>query len=122
MLRCSSHAVALSQAEGARLTLVHVVDTAQTQVYGSGAYSEHAQSDEMYLEEIATELKGTGLAVELALLHGSPAQELVAFSESHGIDLLVLGSHGHRALSDLIFGQTVSSVRHGMEIPVLVVR
>jgi len=117
-----SHAAAIARAEGARLTLVHVVDTAQAQVYGGEAYSEHAHSDELYLDEIAGELRNSGLAVEITLLHGSPAQELVTFSESHGIDLLVMGSHGHRALSDLIFGQTVTSVRHGMAIPILVVR
>jgi manganese transport protein len=39
-----------------------------------------------------------------------------------GIDMLVMGSHGHRGLDDLVFGQTVSAVRHAIAIPVLVVR
>lgn len=39
-----------------------------------------------------------------------------------GIDMLVMGSHGHRGLDDLVFGQTVSAVRHAIDIPVLVVR
>jgi len=117
-----SHAVALARVEGARLTLVHVADTAQTQVYGREAYSEHERDDEQYLDEIATELRGPGLAVEIMLLHGSPAQELIGFARTHGIDLLVLGSHGHRALNDILLGQTVAPVRHGTDIPLLVVR
>lgn len=36
--------------------------------------------------------------------------------------MLVLGSHGHRGLNDLVHGQTVSSVRHRLTIPILVVR
>jgi manganese transport protein len=39
-----------------------------------------------------------------------------------GIDMLIMGSHGHRGLDDLVFGQTVSAVRHALDIPVLVVR
>jgi len=29
---------------------------------------------------------------------------------------------GHRGMNDLVFGQTVSAVRHAVEIPLLVVR
>jgi manganese transport protein len=39
-----------------------------------------------------------------------------------GYDLLVMGSHGHRAIGDVVFGQTVNAVRHAVTIPVLVVR
>jgi manganese transport protein len=117
-----SQAVALARAQNARLTLLHVADSAQTQIYGSEAYGEHEQSDELYLDEIATELRGTGLPVEIMLLHGVPAQQLISFGESHGVDLLVMGSHGHRAISDIILGETVAPVRHGTQIPVLVVR
>jgi manganese transport protein len=36
--------------------------------------------------------------------------------------MLIMGSHGHRGLDDLVHGQTVSAVRHAVDIPVLVVR
>lgn len=36
--------------------------------------------------------------------------------------MLVMGSHGHRGVAGLVFGQTVSAVRHALGIPVLVVR
>lgn len=35
--------------------------------------------------------------------------------------MLVLGSHGHRWIEDFIYGETATSVRHGVKIPVLVV-
>ena len=49
-------------------------------------------------------------------------EELIKSVEEAEIDMLVLGSHGHRGIEDLIFGQTVHSVRHAVRIPVLVVR
>jgi manganese transport protein len=37
-------------------------------------------------------------------------------------DLLVMGAHGHKFFKDLIFGATVDTVRHRVDIPVLVVK
>jgi Mn2+/Fe2+ NRAMP family transporter len=34
----------------------------------------------------------------------------------------VLGGHGHRALGDLLHGETIQHVRHGLDIPILAVR
>jgi len=33
-----------------------------------------------------------------------------------------MGAHGHKGLKDLIFGTTVDSVRHKVNIPVLIIR
>jgi len=35
--------------------------------------------------------------------------------------MLVVGAHGHTGIKDIIFGQTVNSVRHALKIPVLMV-
>jgi len=115
-------ALSLAKAENALLTLIHVVDSAPSQVYSSEVYDEHTRDDEQYLQRIASEVGASGVAVEIALAHGDPADELIAFTESHGVDLLVMGSHGHRLLGDLLWGETVDPVRHRVEIPVLVVR
>ena len=117
-----SRALSLAKAEGAMLTLIHVVDSAPSLVYSSDVYDEHTRDDEQYLLEIAAEVRASGVAVEIALAHGDPSEELVAFAESHGVDMLVMGSHGHRLLGDLLWGETVDPVRHRVGIPVLVVR
>jgi manganese transport protein len=117
-----SRALSLAKAEGAILTLIHVVDSAPSLVYSSEVYDEHTRDDEQYLLEIAAEVRASGVAVEIALAHGDPSEELVAFAESHGVDMLVMGSHGHRLLGDLLWGETVDPVRHRVGIPVLVVR
>ena len=115
-------ALSLAKAEGAMLTLVHVVDSASAHVYSHEVYDEHTRDDEQYLLDIAEELRLSGVVVEIGLAYGDPSKELVAFAESHHVDLLVMGSHGHRLLGDLLWGQTVDPVRHQVDIPVLVVR
>ncbi|MFQ5830772.1 MAG: Nramp family divalent metal transporter [Candidatus Methylomirabilia bacterium] len=117
-----SAALALAAPHRARLTLLHIVDTPGTMIYGHESQSLHGTEDEAYLEELAREIEERDLPVEIMLRFGRPVDEIVKAVDEAGFDLLVLGSHGHRGLGDLIYGQTVTSVRHAVEIPVLVVR
>jgi manganese transport protein len=39
-----------------------------------------------------------------------------------GANLLVIGSHGHGIVRDVLYGETVDAVRHQLDIPVLVVK
>ena len=114
-------ALSLARTEKARLTLIHVADSALAHVYDTDGYDKHTRDDEQYLLEIANEVGSTGVVVEIALAYGDPAKALVAFAKSHHVDILVMGSHGHRLLGDLLWGETVDPVRHRVDIPVLVV-
>ncbi|MBI1387479.1 MAG: Mn(2+) uptake NRAMP transporter MntH [bacterium] len=117
-----SRAVTMARRESARLTLIHVVDTPQTQVYGEQAYGHHAEDDQTYLDELARELEASGLSVGAILRYGNPVDEIVKAAKEEELDMLILGSHGHRWMGDLLWGQTVDPVRHALTIPVMVVR
>ena len=57
------------------------------------------------------------------LLHGpNPAVELVNYLRHDPVDLLVVGSHGHGLVRDLLLGQTVDKVRHSLGVPMLIAR
>jgi manganese transport protein len=116
---------ALSQAEPGRtsLTLLHVVDTPMTRVYGSETADRESEADERYFEEAVEFLEQKGYRVRSVLLYGPDrAAKLIQQLKSEPVDLLVVGSHGHGMLRDLLFGQTVDKVRHGLSIPILVAR
>jgi len=81
---------------------------------GGESWSLHGSEDKNYLEGLAREIETEDLAVEFLRLHGQPAEGIVKAVEENGIDMLVMGSHGHRGLDDLVFGQTVSAVRHAV--------
>jgi manganese transport protein len=117
-----SRAISLAKGEKAMLILIHVVDSAPSQVYNQDVYDEHAREDEEYLLRIAQEVRLSGISVEIALAYGDPKKELTNFTISHNIDMLVMGSHGHRLIGDLLWGETVDPVRHNVNIPVLIVR
>ena len=117
-----SSAMAEAKVHRARITLLHVVDAPGTLMLGHESWSLHGAEDQSYLESLAREIEEKDLAVEFLLLHGHPAEGIVRAVDETGIDMLIMGSHGHRGLDDLVFGQTVSAVRHAIDIPVLVVR
>jgi manganese transport protein len=117
-----SAALALAKEKKSHLTLIHVVDTPGAMVLGQESQSLHGKEDEMYLDELVREVEELDLPVESMLRFGNPATEIVKAAMEEKFDILVLGAHGHRGVSDIIYGETVSTVRHDVDIPVLIVR
>jgi manganese transport protein len=117
-----SSAMAEAKVHHAKITLLHAVDAPGTLMLGHESWSLHGAEDESYLESLAREIEENDLPVEVMLLNGQPAEAIVKAVDETGMDMLVMGSHGHRGLDDLVFGQTVSAVRHAVDIPVLLVR
>ena len=80
-----------------------------------------SRRDRERIAELTDHLTREGLAVRGVLGYGTPTDQLVQIVKKEGIDLLVLGSHGHRLLADLALGNTVAPLLHRLKIPVLVV-
>jgi nucleotide-binding universal stress UspA family protein len=80
-------------------------------------------ADERYLSELVAALKDRGFKSRPVLLHGpNPAAEIVNYLRKDPVDLLVVGSHGHGMVRDLLLGQTVDRVRHRLGVPMLIAR
>ncbi len=117
-----SAAVGMARQNEATLTLIHVTEAPSAIVQGSDTEPRHSKEDRVYLEELAREIEGRDLPVDICHRTGEPARELVLAVRELRLDLLVCGSHGHRGIEDLIYGQTVDTVRHALDIPMLIVR
>ena len=91
-------------------------------VFGADAFDAETRHDEEYLRQLAAALNHRGVEVEIFLGYGQVVKELIRLAQEQEIDLLVMGGHGHRGIGDILFGSTIHPVRHGLEIPVLVVR
>jgi len=117
-----SQAKTLAQQNGARLVLMHVVEGVGGQLFGRNAYDDEARDDQKHLENHAEQLRTTGLEVQAVLGYGRVPKEIVRLAHEQKIDLLIMGGHGHRGIKDIIFGTSISKVRHVLKIPVLVVQ
>jgi manganese transport protein len=122
-----AEAVALARTHGAELVLIHVVDGAGGQWYGAQTGVLESRDDQQYLDSLAQrlreDLEQQGVpAVDAVLGYGDTRTEIVNITRQKGIDLLVMGGHGHRGLLDWLHGETIGGVRHGLNVPILAVR
>jgi manganese transport protein len=120
-----NRALALVHADGGQteLLLLHVVDTPVTRVHGPETADRETGADARYLEDLVQTLQDRGHRARSVLLYGPDAAgQLVSHLRNDPVDLLVVGSHGHGMVRDLLFGQTVDRVRHSLEIPMLIAR
>jgi manganese transport protein len=115
------HAANLARAHSAPLVLIHVVEGTGASLFGPDTADQEARRGQEAMAVLVDHLHKEGLQAEGLLGYGTPAQELVRLARESKLDLLVLGTHGHRFLADLALGETVSPVLHRLTIPVLVV-
>jgi nucleotide-binding universal stress UspA family protein len=62
------------------------------------------------------------IAFTIAKRVGEPAPEIVAFAESGAFDLIVMGTHGHTALANLVMGSVATKVLASSKVPLLFMR
>ncbi|MEO6150534.1 MAG: Nramp family divalent metal transporter [Mucilaginibacter sp.] len=108
--------------KSARYTLIHVVETAGARYHGTDVMDHETQSDAKNLDKYVEDLDKLGYKATARIGYGLPAQAISKIVNDEKVDFIVMGSHGHKAIKDLIFGTTVNSVRHMVNVPVLVVK
>jgi manganese transport protein len=117
-----SHAQTLAKQHGGTIYLFHIVEGVSGQLFGRDALDDEARQDEERLEQIAVQLRQSGVQAVPVLGYGRVTEQLVRLAREHAIELLVMGGHGHRGLKDILYGASISRVRHALAIPVLVVQ
>ncbi len=73
-----------------------------------------------YLEGIAGQLKSAGIEAETAIREGAADENIVDYSREHGIDLVVMSTHGYGGVKRLLLGSVTDRVIRSCEVPVLV--
>jgi nucleotide-binding universal stress UspA family protein len=116
------HVTVLARNFGSTICLIHVADGWAARLFGADAVSREIDEDKAYLEKIRARLAGEGLSVEAELAYGDPADQIVNWVATRGCDLVAMSTHGHRFISDLLYGSTADFVRHRVEVPVLLLK
>jgi nucleotide-binding universal stress UspA family protein len=118
------HVARLARVCGASVLLVHVADgwVARNWRQLNLRESEEMERDRAYLDTVAARLAAAGIEVDAVLAGGDPSREIVQMAEREGCDLIAMSTHGHRFISDLLYGSVANEVRHRSSIPVLLVR
>jgi nucleotide-binding universal stress UspA family protein len=118
------HIEGLARLTGARLLLVHVADGWVARNFDELKLreSDEMREDRAYLERLCQQLSGRGFDCRARLALGDPVTELVKVADEEKVDLIAMSTHGHRFFQDLLRGSTADRLRHGVLVPVLMVR
>ncbi len=101
--------------------LLHIVESASARYFGDASDDYETRKDQERLDDFALQLQNAGFKVKVVLGYKNRVTEIVRIVKDTGADMLVMGAHRHRGLKDYIFGETIESVRHELDIPVLIV-
>lgn len=118
-------AEAIAKANGAPLTLAHVIEPL-TYAYGGDLPLDFSGLQAEIQKQAETEVAALGDAFGIPaerrhIVCGRPADEIHRLAETLPADLIVVGSHGRHGLA-LILGSTANGVLHGAKCDVLAVR
>jgi len=106
----------------AEYMLIHVTESAGSQVWGSAVHDLETIQDADRLKTYEITLQQQGYNTTSQLGFGRRAKTIADITKTYEADLLVMGAHGHHTLKDFILGETISNVRHAIKIPLLVAR
>jgi nucleotide-binding universal stress UspA family protein len=121
-------AATLAKALDKKLWLIHVAAPEPAFIgyevgpqYERDYAAERLRQEHQWLEGYQNRLKAQGLDATALLIPGQPAKAIVEEAEKLQVDLIVIGSHGHGALYDLLAGSVCESVLRRARCPVVVI-
>ena len=118
------HIRPLARLANSKLMLVHVADGWVARNYENLNLreSEEMKQDRAYLANLERELQAEGFEVSSILAMGEPAEEIIKLARAQPVELIAMSTHGHRFISDLLYGSTADKVRHQVDVPVLLLK
>ncbi len=123
--RVAQRAMALAEAYGAELHVVHVIEPLSL-AYGGDIPMDLSSVQEQIHEQAKSHLAEFAATLNIPadhqyLIFGRPESEIQRAAEAKGADVIVVGSHGRHGLA-LLLGSTANGVLHGATCDVLAVR
>jgi nucleotide-binding universal stress UspA family protein len=136
------YAMSLAHRYGAKIVVVHAVEPlnpsarSMINIYlGKESTDEHRrQALAQLVDETRERLQlfcegdrcvdpdGHNRVEEVRVLEGRPAPVIFAEAERVRADIIVMGSHGHTAVGEILLGSTAHKVVQHAPVPVLLVR
>lgn len=100
--------------------LIHIVESAQARMLQDKANDYETLQDKAYLDKYIQLFADKSLKAQGILGFKNRKDEIARIVKENNCDLLVLGSHGHKSIKDFIFGETINTLRHKVDIPVFI--
>ncbi|WP_066415074.1 universal stress protein [Halorubrum aethiopicum] len=119
------HAIDLADRYGARLHALYVVDGSaySTLEAGSEVVIDALQSEgEEATARVADAAADAGVEATTTVASGTAYRSIREYVDEHGIDMIVMGTHGRKGLDRYLLGSVTERVVRTADVPVLTVR
>lgn len=121
-------ATQLARAFGSRLVLLHVIEPQPEFVGIEGGAPplevmppRSAEPERLQLERLKQTLADSGLEVSAVHIRGASARTILEEANAQQASWIVMGSHGHGALYEILVGSVTTGVLKNAPCPVVVV-
>jgi len=104
-----------------KITLLHVVESASARLYGEDANDFETIEDFKYIEDYKKQLLSINIKGNAQIIFGKASEAIPRYINSNNYDMVVIAKHGHLWFKDILFGTTISQVRHKIKTPLLIV-
>jgi len=85
------------------------------------AAAREYREEHVHLQRMANELRSKGVEAKAILVQGATADAIISESTQLNCALVIIGSHGHGLLHQLVKGSVSESVIRRLDCPVLLV-
>jgi nucleotide-binding universal stress UspA family protein len=116
-----AHARRLAESMGASLHVLHVVDNMFLRAVLGDPYDYEAAALRQMQEQVPAEDRGATAILSVERSH-EPAERITGYARRHGIELIVMGTHGRGRISHLLLGSVAEKVARTAPCPVLTMR
>ena len=125
-----TYAVAFADKFGAELFLLHVVQDLALFIPEAVSVAPPVAPPVEQMTAAAREALGRVVSengldrqkVHCEVREGTPFYEIIQYAKEAGIDLIIMGTHGHTGLAHVLLGSTTEKVVRKSPCPVLTVR
>jgi manganese transport protein len=105
----------------AEVYLINIVQSVTGRFMGELVADKDAFEMNEYLNAFVKKYKAEGIPSQIIIGGGEPKEEIIRIAKAENLELIIAGSHGHKFISDIIYGSTIDGVRHGLQLPVLAI-
>lgn len=85
------------------------------------AEEENKAKAKDYMDALGERLGKEGILTQVVLLEGKPADEIMGFADKHGVDLIIMSTHGRSGITRWLLGSVAERVVRHSAVPVLTV-
>ena len=122
-----THAIPLAKDNDATIHALYVLDRrivqASSEELRTDVSSDLREQGEAALATVKDRAKAAGVESESAIVEGTPDKAIVRYADEHGIDVIVIGTHGKTPREKLeSLGSVSDRVVDNAPVPVFVIK